>query len=200
MDKIAALKAKVLSEGILDSETIHHEFSSGKHGRKLDFDKIETGSDTYLLWVDATVDFIRANYDQQPDMVIGVANGTNRLAVSVAAKLNGGVLGLMTEKESGKSSKFHPSVADVIQGYKPEFVLVLEDVGTSGGTSSTVVQKALALGAKKVEVLNGWQRNATLPVLDELEIPYRSLIVEPMPNFDPDNCDYCKAGVELVAH
>lgn len=200
MDKISKLKSRVLSEGILDDETIHHEFVSGMHGRKLDFDKIPTGSELYLLWVDAYVDYIKANYPEQPDVILGVANGANRLAVSIAAKLGGGTMGLMTEKETSKASKFHPSVEDVIRGYKPEFLLIVEDVGTAGTTSATAAQKALEAGAQRVEVLNTWQRSDALTKLEEAGIAYKSMIVDPLPNYQPDDCAYCKSGVELVKH
>lgn len=200
MDKINELKKRVLSEGILDDETIHHEFVSGMHGRKLDFDKIPTGSELYRLWVDAYVDYIKANYPEQPDVILGVANGANRLAVSIAAGLGGGTMGLMTEKETMKSSKFHPSVEDVIQGYKPKFLLIVEDVGTAGTTSLTAANKALEAGAQRVEVLNTWQRSDALTKLDEAGIAYKSMIVDPLPNYQPDDCEYCKNGIELVKH
>lgn len=200
MSYIDDLRNKVLSEGILDGEDIHHEFVSGVHGRKLDFDKIETGSELYLQWVDATVKYIRDNYAEQPDFILGVANGANRLAVSIAAGLGNSTIGLMTEKESPKSSQFHKSVEDVIRGYKPKFVLVVEDVGTAGTTSATASKKALEAGAQHVEVLNTWQRNVSLPRLDEVGIKYRSVIVEPMPSYQPDECEYCKNGVKFVPH
>ena len=58
-DYLQKLKDRVLSEGVLDSETIHHEFVSGMHGRKIDMDKIETGSDFYMQWMDASVKYIK---------------------------------------------------------------------------------------------------------------------------------------------
>ena len=200
MDKINELKTRVLSEGILDDETIHHEFVSGMHGRKLDFDKIPTGSELYLLWVDASVDYIKANYPELPSVILGVANGANRLAVSIAAKLGNDTIGLMTEKDTSKSSKFHPSVEDVIRGYKPKFLLIVEDVGTAGTTSATAAQKALEAGAQRVEVLNTWQRSSSLAKLEEADVSYQSVIVDPLPNYQPDDCEYCKKGVELVEH
>lgn len=199
-DYIKKLRDRVLSEGVLDPEDLHHEFVSGLHGRKLDFDKIKTGSEFYVQWVDAIVRFIKEEYKQQPDMILGVANGANRLAVSVAAGLGNGTIGLMTEKETSKSSKLHKSVEDVIHGYKPELVLVIEDVGTAGTTSATAAKKALEAGAHRVTVLNTWQRNEKLEKLDEAGFEYKSMILEPMPNYEPSACEYCKSGVELVPH
>lgn len=200
MTKAEELKQRILTEGILDDETIHHEFVSGVHGRKLDFDKILTGSELYNLWVDVSVEFIKDNYKTLPDMILGVANGTNRLAVSIAAKLGNGTIGLMSEKQTSRSSQLHKSVEDVIRGYEPNFVLVVEDVGTSGTTSETTARKALEAGAKYVEVLNGWQRNSKLEKLEDSNIKYRSVIVETLPNYQPSDCEYCKAGSVLVKH
>jgi orotate phosphoribosyltransferase len=185
---------------VLDAEDLHHEFVSGMHGRKLDFDKIETGSEFYLQWVDVCVNFIRENYNPLPDIILGVANGANRLAVSIAAGLGEGTLGLMTEKESPKSSRFYPSVEDVIRGYKPKHVLVVEDVGTAGTPSATAALKALEAGAQTVSVLNTWQRRERLEKLEEAGVEYRSIIVEMMPTYEPDQCEYCKTGVKLVEH
>lgn len=199
-DYLKKLRSRILSEGILDGEDIHHEFVSGLHGRKLDFDKIETGSEFYLEWVSALVQFIREEYDSQPEVILGVANGANRLAVSVAAGLGNGTIGLMTEKETSKSSKLHKSVEDVIHGYKPKNLLVIEDVGTAGTTSASAAKKALEAGAQKVTVLNTWQRNQNLSKLDEAGVAYKSMILEPMPNYEPDACQYCKDGVKLVEH
>lgn len=200
MTKAEELKQRILTEGILDDETVHHEFVSGMHGRKIDFDKIPTGSELYRLWVDTCVAFIRENYDTLPDVVLGVANGANRLAVSIAAKLQNETIGLMSEKQTSRSSQLHKSAEDVIHGYRPNFVLVVEDVGTSGTTSETTAKRALEAGAKHVEVLNTWQRNQKLEKLDGSHIKYRSVIVEMLPNYQPDNCQYCKAGSVLVKH
>ncbi len=197
---VKQFRDKVLSEGILDDETIHHEFVSGKHGRKLDFDLIETGSEFYAQWVSAMVQYIKDTYDEQPDVILGVANGANRLAVSVAAGLGGGTVGLMTEKDSPKSSRLHKSVLDYIGGFKPRFVLVVEDVGTAGTTSATAAQKALEAGAQTASVLNTWQRREHLERLEEAGIDYKSMIVELMPTYEPEECEYCKSGVELVPH
>ena len=200
MTKIDELKSRSLTEGVLDDETIHHEFVSGLHGRKLDFDKIPTASDLYELWVEAYIEYIQNNYQVQPSMIIGVANGANRLAVSIAAGLGNGTLGLMTEKETSKSSRFHPSVEDIIRSYKPKFVLIVEDVGTAGTTSATAAIKALEAWVQSVEVLNTWQRSESLTKLEEAGISYRSLIVEQLPNYPPESCEYCKQGVKLVEH
>ena len=69
-------------EVALDAEGLHHEFVSGGHGRKLDFDSIETGSALYSEWVDQNVDALQ-QLGRAVVAVVGVANGTNRLALDV---------------------------------------------------------------------------------------------------------------------
>lgn len=199
-DYVKTFRDRVLSEGILDDETVHHEFVTGMHGRKLDFDKILTGSEFYKQWVAVMVRFIQETFETQPDMILGVANGANRLAVSIAAGLGNGTIGLMSEKESSKSSRLHKSVVDVIEGFRPRFVLVVEDVGTAGTTSATCAQKALEAGAQTVSVLNTWQRREHLERLEEAGVDYKSMIVELMPTYEAVDCEYCKKGIKLVPH
>lgn len=194
------LKTEILNKNILDGEALHHEFASGLHGRKLDFDKIETNSKLYDLWVSALTGYIHANYSPLPDVLVGVANGTNRLATSVASRLGGESIGLVTVKEPSGVVRFSSDVLATIRSLNPDFVLILEDVGTSGGTASSVALAALSARVNRVEVLNTWQRSQTLPKLDEAGVPYRSLITEPLPNYTPDNCAYCQSGSHLIRH
>ncbi len=200
MNKIRELRRQIMTSDILDNDTIHHEFASGLHGRKLDMDKIQTTDRLYDLWIDALVDYIRTNYDPLPDAIVGVANGANRLAVSVASRLGNGAVGLVTVKESSRSATLDPQTTASIQSLQPEFALILEDVGTSGSTAATVAKNALALGIKHIEVLNTWQRSDRLATLDEIHVPYRSMIVEPLPNYNPHECEYCNRGVKLINH
>ena len=107
----------------------------------------------------------------------------------------------MAEKnDDGKTASLHKSVEDVISGYKPKFVLIVEDVGTTGSFSSSVAKLVKAAGAQRVEVLNTWQRSARLPRLEEENVPYRSIIKEEFPNYQPDACEFCKSGSKLANH
>jgi hypothetical protein len=89
MANIEVFQAHILEAGVLDPPNVHHEFVSGKHGRKLDFDTIDDESDLYKEWVGANVDFISDQFSQIPEVILGVANGTNRLALDVARRFNG---------------------------------------------------------------------------------------------------------------
>lgn len=191
--------------GVLDPEgVIHHEFVSGNHGRKLDFDKIPTDSDFYIEWVSVYARAIKARYaDRMPDALVGVANGANRLSTSVSGLLGNSVLGLTTVKLDAKTVELDEDSIEKLGGVK--FALIIEDVGTTGSTTGTAVTSLRDLGVRRIEAITTWQRNASLPKLDELRIPYGSLIPEPLPMFTPEDCasnpeGFCNQGVPLVPH
>ena len=165
MSRTDEFKQAILDSGILDKEGVHHVFSQGLHGRKLDFDLIPDDSELFSQWVDVTADFIRENYDNLPEAVIGVANGTNRLALAVADKL--GVAGFDTVKPEG--SRNQPVLTEAskkkLKELNPEFIVILEDVGTRGTNSSSVAKSVRELGFVNFEVINTWQRSETLPLL-----------------------------------
>lgn len=200
MSHAERLKTVVGSANILDDESQHHEFASGLHGRKLDFDKIETGGQDYEDWTEIVADYIRENYPEKPFALLGTANGANRLALSVAAKLGGGVIGLTTLKISSNQVKLTPASRDIMSGYTPDFVLGLDDVGTTGGTLLTGLEDARNHGAARVEGLNSWQRSRRLNRLDDAGIRYRAVVHDTLPSYQPDACELCKAGVKLIRH
>lgn len=206
---IDTFRDRILTDpvGVLDPEgVVHHEFVSGNHGRKLDFDKILTDSDFYIEWVSVYARAIRAAYsDRLPDALVGIANGANRLSESVAHLLGGKVLGLTTEKVDAKTVKLDDEARDAIQSGNVRFALTIEDVGTTGGTTSTAVVDLREAGVGRIESVNFWQRNGTLPRLDDLRIPYSAVILDPLPMFSPEDCPvveggYCREGVELIPH
>lgn len=202
-DKIETLKQHILESGVLDGADIHHEFVSGLHGRKIDFDTIPTDSELYRLWVEVTADYILTSYAPLPEMILGTANGANRLAVSVAAKIQHGILGLTTQKLTAKSVELSTVAEEFITSLTPQHVLILEDVGTSGTTSATAALSALKHGAIKVTVLNTWQRSDTLKKLEENNIEWQSIIHERLPNFTPEECrenGLCAQEITLIPH
>lgn len=193
-------KQVILDSGILDAEGVHHVFSQGLHGRKLDFDLIPDDSDLFRQWVDTTADFIRQNYPKLPEAIIGVANGTNRLAMAVAKSL--GARGFDTVKPEG--SRNQPVLTEAskkaLRELKPKFSLILEDVGTRGTNSASVAQSARDLGLENFEVINTWQRSETLPLLEELKVTYKAVIKDVLTNYTPEECEYCSKGWQLLGH
>lgn len=193
-------KKAILNSGILDKEGTHHVFSQGLHGRKIDFDLIPDDSELFRQWVDLTADFIKENYPDLPEALVGVANGTNRLAISVAEKL--GLRGLVTFKPEGSRNQpiLTPGAEGELKELRPKLVLILEDVGTRGTNSSSVARSVRDLGLDNLEVINTWQRSETLPLLDEINVPYKAIIKEILTNFSPEDCEYCQQGWEVLGH
>lgn len=199
--RVEAFRAELLAREIIDRPGTHHEFKSGKHGRKLDFDLIKTGSLLYREWVGVTVDHIKIRFDKLPEIILGVANGTNRLSESVATGLGKNIIGLTTMKEedaAGKPIYLPKHAREVIGNREPEHVLILEDVGTTGGSAAQAAAAAISAGADHVSVLNTWQRQEQLPALDGLAVPYTAVIDEALATFPPDACDFCNEEWTLI--
>lgn len=186
-----AFKQHVIDSGIvLDPEGTHHEFVSGMHGQKLDFDNIPDDTPLYREWVDTTTRFLVTTYDPLPKVIVGVANGTNRLARDVGTKLFGYSHSAPSAKDPENSKRLYlPDWAGrLIAALTPELVVVLEDVGTTGSNSVQVAQAVLDAGAQSAEVVVSWQRREQLERLDEAEVPYRAVIYDPLPTFTPEAC------------
>ncbi len=197
-------KQKIIDSGIVDGEGLHHVFNQGSHGQKIDFDLIDDNSELYDNWVELTAEFIKENYDKMPDVVVGVANGTNRLAISVAEVLGENVEGIVTEKKEGsKRPVLGDEAAERVRAAEPKMVLVLEDVGTTGTSSFSVCESLKDSGAESIEVLNTWQRNDGLKRLDEEAVKYKSVIKEVLPSYPPEECEksgFCAKGWKLIGH
>lgn len=205
MANVEALRSYIISpsSGVMDQEGVHHEFKAGGHGQKLDFDVIKTDSALYRAWTRVTADYVSEAFPQLPEVILGVANGTNRLALDTARHFEGDVFGAVSEKDEHNSKilRLNRAAKNLISTMSPELVVVLEDVGTTGSSSVQIAQQALDLGAQQVEVINTWQRRERLERLAEAGIPYRSLISEPLPTYSPEECQtdgFCAQGWELI--
>jgi hypothetical protein len=151
--------------GVLDEEGVHHEFVSGMHGRKLDFDAIPTLSDLFEEWADVAASEIRRLYAGQAlgsTVLLSVANGTNRVVEPITRRLNKATPGLwtplQTRKVSPKAVELTEEAMAALRELDPDLVLAFEDVGTKGTTSASAVAGARQAGARRVEALNTWQR------------------------------------------
>ena len=213
--QIQTFREHVLEAGVLDSEGVHHEFSSDKHdhGRKLDFDRIPTYrngsqfSPLYAEWVDVTTSFIAEEFPDVSEVVLlGVANGTNRLAIHTAPRLKICAIGLESIKEDQSGStvlRLSRDVAYTIAARQAELVIVVEDVGTTGSNSLQVATRAQEAGAENVVVVNTWQRREQLERLDEAGIEYRAIIDEPLPTYSPEDCvktGFCAQGWKFIPY
>lgn len=191
---------------VVDPEGVrHHEFVSGNHGRKLDYDKIKTGTDLYIDWVALYARTILELYPhRKPDALVGIANGANRLSLNIAHLLGGGVLGLTTEKVDAKTVKLDDNAREAVASGAVKYAVTVEDVGTTGGTTLTALMDLREVGVLRVESTNGHQRNASLPRLDDARVPYEAMILDTsLPTFTPEKCEaegYCAQGVLLIPH
>lgn len=203
MTNVESFKKDLMDHGVLDPPDLHHEFVSGKHGRKLDFDKIITGSDLYGEWVSVNEDFIKEEFSETPTAFVGVANGTNRLALDVARRFDSRAVGLISRKDPENSKRlFLPKLTEAtLKGLLPRFVMVLEDVGTTGSNSVQVAKAVRDLGVPEVVVVPTWQRQPRLEKLDEAGIIYRSFINHTLATYSPMECvenGFCSQGVKLI--
>lgn len=197
---------KHLEESILDPEGVHHEFVSGLHGRKLDFDTISDDDPLFDEWVAIVAEKVKELYPDVPKnklVLLSVAGGTNRLVGPVAQAIGHGVTPVLTEKVSVKEVKLTDEAARIIKSRQPELVLAIEDVGTSGSTSATAVLAARRIGAGRVEALNTWQRRKRLEKLEAINTIYNSIIKDMLPTLEPAECQkdgYCAKGWKFIPH
>ena len=199
-------KKHIIESDVLDPEGVHHEFVSGLHGRKLDFDVIPDDSELFREWVQVVAQKVAELYPDIPLRrlaLLSVAGGTNRLVGPVAEAMGGGVTSLLTEKISPKEVELTTEAKKNLKELRPELVLVIEDVGTQGTTSASAVRSATEAGARRVEALNTWQRSHSLIKLDEIGANYNSVVKELLPNLTPEECresGYCAQGWKLIEH
>jgi hypothetical protein len=200
------LRQQIIDEEVLDPEGLHHEFVSGLHGRKLDFDLIPDDSNLFNRWVETVCEKLKELYPEEVAkglVIISVANGTNRVVPLVAGLLGNGSISYLTEKVSPKAVKLVDGAEAALKASQPEFAVIIEDVGTKGTTSASAAKSALASGVKRVEVLNTWQRRDKLEELDAIDVKYNAVIFELLPTLDPEECNktgYCAQGWQYIEH
>lgn len=195
-----ALRENLLQAQILDSPGRHHEFASGKHGVKADFDKLN-GDFGYGMWTNTVYAFL---LEQQvnPEVLIGVG-GANRLALDVARKYDGRVIGLTSQKDPNNKHDFVlPDVTRrVLSSGQFEKAVILDEVGETGRQAAEVGKLALAAGIPAVEVVYTWQRQSVMPALDEAGIAYRSIITgHNLTSYPADDCPSCDRGDKLIPY
>lgn len=210
---------------IQDEDGVHHEFYDGDHGQKLDCAVIEDDPELFDGWVDLTVEGVMHHYGKNlPRFIIGVANGTNLLGECVTQKLNeldesdnpyDQITFLKTRKRDKQfflDQSAIESLRCVSNAYNPDgtinWALVLEDVGTTGSSALAVIDEVENWASSRIssyEVLNLWQRSLELSALIGANIAYKSLIVEPLDTFSPEDClqlpnGFCKRDWKLIPH
>lgn len=202
---VAELMERVEGEPlVLDPNNIHHEFIDGGHGQKLDMGNIDTNSELFAFWMRTLNTAIEEKIDTKPDMLVGVANGANRIAQCMAPMLGNDVEGMKTVKLPDKSLILAELTDVAVKHLKPDFVLICEDVTTTGSSSLQVVRGLRSLGVERVEVFSTWERKLYLPRFDEEDVVHHTVIKKQLKTYkDKEACEakgYCAQGIELVSH
>lgn len=192
MTGIEAFRDRIIEGGyVLDAEGMHSEFVSGMHGQKLDFDNVDERTDPlYHEWIDVQQEFIVDSFPRLPEVILGVANGTNRVAYSLGERFRGDAIPFASRKQEKSSKEIHlPELAKTaLHLIRPSLVVVVEDVGTTGSNSVQVARQALENGAQKAVVVTTWKRRPALERLEEAGVEYLAIIDEPLPTFSPEDC------------
>ena len=194
---------KLIAADMFDPDGVHHEFNQGLHGQKIDLDRVVVGTALFDEWVRLTAEFIEGSYAEPPDVLVGVASGSNRLVQPVSGRLAGKPLALETIKTERSAPVLSEISRVAIQEAQRSFVLVLEDVANRGTNTLSVVRSVQAAGAKRVEVLNTLQRSPELELLRANGISYRSILTHILPNYSETDCrefGYCAHGWRLVPY
>lgn len=194
--------------GITDPKGIHHEFSQGLHGIKVDFDNITRGTNLYQMWIDLNTGFHRLIYSPEElgrAVIIGVANGTNDVARDTAKELRCGIRALETKKNSRSRPELTEEGIDDLQAIDPELAIINEDVLTRGTNARSVVDSVLDNrnpSLKRVEVVATLERG--IPErLEVIGIVYNALIVNHQLDYTAEEClsnpkGYCARDWKLV--
>lgn len=212
MANVEVFRNNLLRAGVVDPEGVHHEFVSLVHGQKIDFDAIPEGSDLLAEWEDVVAETVDNQFPTKKYprgiVLLGIANGTNRLVAPVANKAGERFTPAHTKKVGSKIVELTDEAKRTIRELNPSLILGCEDVGTTGFTSATAVMSARSLVQSlrmdtEIRIINTWQRSELLPELRALQVPYSSIIFEPMPAYEPETCresGFCADGWELVLH
>lgn len=210
-DNIAELERKFLEHpGVYNSHE-HTVFASGRHGIKIDLDEIPTESDLFNTWMDVQVQFIQETYDPLPEVIIGTANGANRIAEAIAERIDS-VVALETQKDSEGTVVLPWVQARELRRLAVDSMLIVDDVGTTGSSVVPLVKyiRNTAIrnwpnlsGNDALSVLYTWQRQPRLRHLTQNRIVHLAMIKNFQPTFSPTECEedpegYCANNLPLV--
>ncbi len=206
IERAQILEQMIIDEpGVMDGEDIHHELAGGGHGRKLSLKEIPQDSDTYNYLIETEAQAITELYDPLPDAIIGMANSANRIARDTVNKLDSGIVHINTEKNH--FGHVVPTYAGrvALRRLSPDFVIVVEDVGTTGRTVAKFIEKLVVkYSIPRIEALFTWQRQSELTVLDRRGITHNAIINTELKTYrsekecqnDPEG--YCYSQIPLV--
>lgn len=207
IEQIENLRERIMAEPeVYDPPTQHHELNDGGHAQKLALKNIDGDSQLYADLIALNAEFLRSIYDgDMPQVLIGMANSAIRIAHDTAMELGDDVVSTETAKDK-KGRVVLPYASNLmIRQCEPEFVLLVEDVATTGKSTAHFARRfGYRFPNMRLEVANIWQRQPRLPYLERNHIPHYSMINyhlqvyrdEAVCRQDPDG--YCARGIPLV--
>lgn len=209
-----SFKKELLDLEIKD-EGVHHEFTSGVHGEKLDFEVVKRGTPTWQRWVELNSAMVKQCFpDRMPPILISIANGTNELTDDIANELNRhgnyedrvftGHTEKLTFEDGRKLVQLTDEARRVIAHILPDAAVEIDDVATSGSTTAMPVESLRRAGIEELQVVYTWLRSVSLPCLDALMVPYRGIIDNhPIPDYTPAECErvgLCMQEIPLIPY
>ncbi len=195
--------ASLVSLETFDPEGVHHEFNQGLHGKKIDFDKISTGTPLFHEWVELVAESLQQTYPVLPDALVGVANGTNRIVGPLSRKLGKKPLVLETIKSKRSGPILTEKARKIIKLAQPAFIVIIEDVGSRGTNSLSVFRSIKETGQARIEVLNTLQRSQELDLLEVNNVSYSSVLTYVLPTYTAAECKklgYCRDKWKLISY
>ncbi len=197
-------KQDLLEAGLMDKEGTHSQLQNGYHGVKANFDILVPGSVLFNEWVEqnvAKVEELSADRKVARFAIISVATGTNNLTLGVAEQMGRSAWPFLTEKTgTNPRPSLNKYSVERIRIFKPDLTIVLEDVGKTGFTCSTVTGQLIDMGHRP-EVVITWQRREKMDFLNNQGVNYHPIIYHPLADYTPEECHdhgYCAQGWSLT--
>lgn len=199
MVSVEQFEQNLLALGIKD-EVCHHEFTTGVHGEKLNFDLITPGSAEWRQWTELNASMIRQLYsDCQPPVLVSIADGTIDITEATALELNrfgnyeDEVRVAHTEKlvddTGNKTVRLTEAAKQLLAYFGIQQAIEIDDAATTGSTTAMPVPKLREFGVSDIRVLYAWLRNRHLPHLDDLNVPYYGIVDgHYLPDYSPADC------------
>lgn len=202
-ERLEAFTGRFLDACVIDEDIEHHEFSGGMHGTKIRAEQIKLNSPLGDEWIQLHAETIAERYRPLPNMILGVAHGTNVAARLLAEELGHGVWDIHTVKKEGELPKLAPGTDGLIKDIDPELIVIFDDVLTEGTNTAPLAISLLEAGAKRVVVEVTAQRLEHAVKLDEIGVAYNSLINvrQRLPTYTPEECEefgLCAKEIKLI--
>ncbi len=208
---VSGMYQRALEQAGVKNESVHHEFVTGVHGIKIDFDVTHNNrsSPLYIAGVMFKASLImRESGGEGVIGILGIDTGTTRHAKDVATVITSAgfamrAVALTTHKriEDGKKHiELTDETRELVSAHKIRHIAIDDDTGTTGSSTAQPVPALRDLGVEDISVYYDWIRNPELPYLDELGVAYEGIIRVCLPDYEPDDCELCDSNVPLIPY